>query len=447
MGTKHSHLFTRILAALVLISLLAFGGIGRVSAGSIIYVRAGGAGRRNGSSWANAYGSLQRALTVAVSGQQIWVAEGTYTPVPGTNRAISFHLKNGVAVYGGFAGTETLLSQRRPWLNPTILSGDIGVAGSASDNSYHVVVASGVSSTSILDGFRIRGGKANGAAPNNRGAGLYNVGGSPTLRNLLFSGNSSSALGGGMFSSLGAPVLERVIFSSNVAGTAGGGLYNLSGTPHLRNVIFNANSASTSGVGSGGALYNHGGAGTINDVTFSNNFAADAGGAVFNGNGSTARFVNVTFSGNTANSTGGGMNNNASSPTLINVTFDNNSGGDAGGSMYNAAKSSPHAYNSIFWSGDVADDGTGAPAVSYSVMLDGCTAGITLTCGHILTGDPMLGPLQNNGGFTKTMALGAGSSAINTAFGSLCPPLDQRGVIRPQGGACDDGAYELQFGP
>src|SRR5437762_1105579 len=81
----------------------------------IIYVRPGAAG--NGASWAGAYGSVQTALLAANSGDEIWVAAGTYHPAPppsspAQGRQESFALKNGVALYGGFAGTETTRGQR-----------------------------------------------------------------------------------------------------------------------------------------------------------------------------------------------------------------------------------------------------------------------------------------------------------------------------------------------
>src|SRR5262249_55988200 len=114
-------------------------------------------GSNTGTSWANAFTSLQSALTNASvhPGDQILGARGTYTPTSGTGRTASFVLDAGVAVYGGFAGTETALSQRNVATNVTTLSGDIGTVGDSSDNSYHVVTSSKLDKTAILDGFTI----------------------------------------------------------------------------------------------------------------------------------------------------------------------------------------------------------------------------------------------------------------------------------------------------
>ena len=100
---------------------------------NIIYVNDNAAGANNGSSWVNAFTKLQDALFVAVSGDQIWVAAGIYYPDDGVtdnSRFIAFSLRTGIAIYGGFVGTETLLTQRNFAVNLTTLSGDIDqVAG------------------------------------------------------------------------------------------------------------------------------------------------------------------------------------------------------------------------------------------------------------------------------------------------------------------------------
>ncbi|HEX2899580.1 MAG TPA: hypothetical protein VHS96_07675, partial [Bacteroidia bacterium] len=106
-----------------------------------IYVDITAVGANNGTTWANAYTDLQNALTAAVSGDTILVAAGTYKPdlaAPG-NRSLSFGMKTGVVLLGGFPTGGGTLAQRNWVTNPTILSGDIGTQGVHTDNSYHVV--------------------------------------------------------------------------------------------------------------------------------------------------------------------------------------------------------------------------------------------------------------------------------------------------------------------
>lgn len=109
---------------------------------TILYVNESGSSSNNCSSWTDAC-DLQTALIKATAGDEIWVAAGTYRPTarnhPADPRSATFVVKPGVALYGGFAGTETGREQRDWQADPTILSGDIGVEGDASDNSYHVV--------------------------------------------------------------------------------------------------------------------------------------------------------------------------------------------------------------------------------------------------------------------------------------------------------------------
>src|ERR1700733_3952914 len=177
------------------------------------FVDARAAGAKDGCSWIDAYDDLQAALTES-SCTEIWVAKGIYTP-SSTDRWISFAINPGVAVYGGFAGGEITRDPRDFVLNRTVLSGDIGrddagsdgvdatAADIRSDNSFHVGVMDGASGKSIfastvLDGFTITGGDANDTTFgfDAQGAGLFCRGEgfghecSPTLRNLVFSGNN-----------------------------------------------------------------------------------------------------------------------------------------------------------------------------------------------------------------------------------------------------------------
>ena len=128
---KRLYRFHYRIVSLVLIVLFLFGQVGRASAASIIYVKPNAAGANNGTSWANAYKNLQVALAAATPGNQLWVAAGTYYPTNGFNRSLYFRLRTGIALYGGFAGNETLLSQRKPAVHLTILSGNIGDPGTS----------------------------------------------------------------------------------------------------------------------------------------------------------------------------------------------------------------------------------------------------------------------------------------------------------------------------
>jgi len=134
----------------------------------------------------------------------------------------------------------------------------------------------------------------------------------------------------------------------------------------------------------------------------------------------------------------------SSSPTLNNTTFSGNSAGLSGPAMDNETGSAPVIYNSIFWNDSLGEIWNTSPGltVSNSIIAGGCPGGST--CTNVYSNDPVLGPLQNNGGFTKTMALGAGSFAIDVADNSSCAAQDQRGVPRPQGDGCDMGAYEVR---
>ena len=175
--------------------------------GSLLYVNHNASGG-SGLSWANAFRTVQDALAVAAacpSFTEIWVAVGVYTPtVSITGRSASFQLVSGVGLYGGFATTETLRTQRNWQTNITVLSGDIdgndtvdayGVvtttANIVGNNAYHVVTGGGTNNTASLDGFTISGGNANDNYPGNVGGGMYNLRGSPTLTNVTFSGNSA----------------------------------------------------------------------------------------------------------------------------------------------------------------------------------------------------------------------------------------------------------------
>ena len=241
-----------------------------------IYVKYNATGNNDGTSWADAYTSFQSALNTAIANDDIYIARGTYKPssaytLTNTPRYYHFELKNNVGIYGGFAGTETSVSQRTGFgyggANETILSGDIGTPGVNTDNCLHVFYnpSTGITNTALLDGVTITGGNANNASINEekRGGAIYMSGNSPTFSNVVVTGNYA-------------------IF--------GGGACNNNSSAKYNNCLF-----------------------------FNNN--ADYGGAVMNFGSNLVAFNNCTFYGNTATTHGGGVDHSSSSPSYNNCIF------------------------------------------------------------------------------------------------------------------------------
>ncbi|MGD8753739.1 MAG: hypothetical protein PVG14_20080, partial [Anaerolineales bacterium] len=205
------------------------------------------------------------ATTAPTTTVEIWVAEGVYYPDEGAEQvddviSSTYQLADSVEIYGGFAATETLRSQRDWEAHVTVLSGDLeqndttdahGVVNDTSNivgsNAYHVLTGSGVTSTARLDGFTITAGRADGNFTDSCGpacgGGIYNDGGSPALANGSFSGNVSAYYGGGMYNDDSSPTLTNVSFSGNRAGRDGGGMLNFHSSPTLTNVSFSGNEA------------------------------------------------------------------------------------------------------------------------------------------------------------------------------------------------------------
>lgn len=282
-----------------------------------------------GESWDNSCG-LQHALTLAQSGDQVWVAQGTYKPTTSADRTISFKLKSGLAIYGGFAGTETLLSQRNPAGNVTVLSGDIGTPGVPTDNSYHVVYVLKTDNTAVLDGFTVTGGYANGDSALNNGAGLYSYLSSALIKNIIFLNNTTAGKGGGVYSYESSGTFTNVAFTNNAAGVAGGGMFNSISDSTLTDVTFIGNSAGLHG----GGMYIIACTPVITNATFTGNSAAEHGGAILHTDAADSVITNTTFTSNTAGRFGGAVSNFSSSPSFTHVTFVGNDG-PAGGAMYN----------------------------------------------------------------------------------------------------------------
>ena len=224
---------------------------------SYVYVNAMATGLNNGTSWTNAFTSIQPALVRTCANViQIWVAKGTYKPTTTTDRNVAFVMKNNMAIYGGFAGNETQLSQRNWRLHSTIISGDIGAPNIIADNSYNIIRNdnNGLNATAILDGFTISGGNANGGTYIiGRGGGIYNFASSPTIVNCQFLGNNTGSYGGAMFNEASTAKVINSVFMGNT-GQYGGGLYNESAATELINCTMAGNTVAVSGA----AMYTFG---------------------------------------------------------------------------------------------------------------------------------------------------------------------------------------------
>jgi len=224
----------------------------------VVYVEDNASAGGDGSSWTSAHKYLQDALAGVASGDEIWVAEGTYKPDQGAgilegNQTASFNLVNGVGMYGGFAGTETArtpLGQN----SKTVLSGEIDQNESLW--SIHVVVSykTDEDSATILDGFRIIKGNADGSV------GKYNV---------------DSERGGGLLDRESSTLYSNCIFEHNKA-SSGGAVHPVSSSSSFLRCVFKQNSA----VGYGGAIWSDAGRIELTNCIFEENFCYQAGGAL-----------------------------------------------------------------------------------------------------------------------------------------------------------------------
>ena len=263
------------------------------SANAQVYVNAAATGTNDGSSWANAYVNLQSALDNAASGSETWVAAGTYSPGSAVSDFFNVGLQ-GQAIYGGFVGTETMLSQRDIATNQTILSGDVSnddvandFVNNRSDNNYHVMwVVDTIDNTTIIDGFSIEHGNtlpATGSGNDRRGGGILSYG-SPIIRNCTFTQNYGH-YGGSLYprgSGANNILVEDCTFSDNEASYGGAAVYLLAGG------IFNDCVFEDSYSPRGGAVYSAGDLTTFNNCDFTNlGDGTTRGGAIYGSSGIT----------------------------------------------------------------------------------------------------------------------------------------------------------------
>ena len=303
----------------------------------------------DGTSWQTALAFLQDAMMLAVEGDEIRVAQGTYRPGdfalsdrPGLGREETFALASGVTIKGGYAGLgEPDPDARDVRRYETILSGDLAGTLPALTrenyeymlmtrgreeytNCYHVVSAIGVDGTAVLDGVTITGGTANGPAYGEptepryvHGGGVYVDGADPTLIDCTITGNIAfvyggpAAQGGGMYCKSSRPKLVRCRFVFNWADdydsdAFGAGMMNEDSSPVLVDCVFENNGTWNWG----GAMANVGASGvTLTGCTFAGNWGQYGGGAIWNavGEGHVLTARNCLFAGNSSGQPGGAV--------------------------------------------------------------------------------------------------------------------------------------------
>ncbi len=394
-----------------------------------LHVSTSGDDQNDGSSWEQAFASLDQAMEEALEGDMIWVAEGTYTPGkdhhgnsdPADPRTRSFQMNKNLIIFGGFNGTETSLVERDVAANETILSGDFGDG----THAYHVFYHNGDSEQTVgglLDGFTISGGRADGNYPHNSGGGMYNHDASPTLQNVTFTDNQA---------------------------VHGAAIYNTSGsTPEISFASFHSNSAD----GDGGAILNRDSSPVISHAMFRDN-SAQRGGALYNQN-SDVQVLTSVFDGNLAE-TGGALFNDGSSPELIHVTLHGNTAGQ-GGAIHSTGSGGPRITNSIFWDNDAnqgpgtSHNGASRPHFSFSLVQgsggsQNWSQDAGVDGGQNIDIDP-----QFVGVGEHPLLIYGSSPAVNAADPvANTSGTDFRGQSRPSGPAGarpDMGAYEFQLG-
>ncbi len=337
----------------------------------------------------------------------------------------------------------------------TIVDGNGAVTG---DRVFHIL---STAQQTTLSGMTIRSGVTVYINPDQDagfGGGIYQNGGDLNLSDVIIEDNQAS-YGGGLvpsfFNRPGTTNLERVTIRANQAQQYGGGIY----------LIDMQGSSGTSRLG-------------VSHSTISGNTAQHGGGISFQGFGfngvylTTLALTNTTVSGNSVDHDGGGIYDLGGLVQLANVTIASNqvnlpatdNGGVGGGGVVTASANgfvpTLDVKNSLI--GDnvrrkagilftFQDDCNGA-VTSFGHNLfqstTGCTINVVPT--DLKNVDPLLGPLQNNGGSTQTQALLKGSPAIDAGnpngcidFNVTVVDTDQRGWHRPNGLSCDIGAVEI----
>ena len=300
----------------------------------------------NGTSWANAYNSIEAAIAGTGNNEEFWVAEGTYTP--SSDNPVNFGTrlipKQGSEFYGGFAGNETSRDQRDVSAHPTIIDG-------GPNNLKHVIWIQIPSTNVRIDGFTIKNGSAtvDDGGWGRWGGGIFadqvtGSGYNTTIANCNFENNTATESGGAVFINRRIAAIENCVFQNNTSKT-GGALAGFDADLTVSDSTFNSNHANLGPATSqrGGAVWTIYQSPVIQRSTFTGNSAGHLGGAIEFNQPQSALVSECEFTNNQVpNATGGGgaiagmwdQAGEKPSVTIAESSFINNTSLLEGGAVY-----------------------------------------------------------------------------------------------------------------
>lgn len=397
-----------------------------IAKGQIVYVNSNATGNNDGSSWVDAYTNLQDAVQATQSGD-IWVAEGIYKCTEDSDREISFEVNTNVNLYGGFPSSQNPTMEDRDWeAFPTILSGDIGMEGDTSDNSYNIIdITSWDPFDNTIDGFTFTAANASYGAGAIDVSGLFDFDSKVTIQNCAFINNYAGYEAAAIGASWTDLVVDNCTFKENHAGYGGGAISYFSDhfpTDAISFVCKNSTFADNSAGYEAGAI-DIVGSGSFYNCLFDNNFADYEAGAISHFSYGNVKSVNCTFVNNTTNGEGSVFDiftwDDVSSigAQFTNCIFNGNSGDGlitTGGQAKNV---------SVFYS-----------------MLENCPPDVSCDNHSIFADDP--GFLEGG-----NYRLNTHSPCIDTGLNNALPAditTDLDGNARITNYVVDMGAYELE---
>jgi predicted outer membrane repeat protein len=350
---------------------------------------------------------------------------------------------------------------RHPWFG-TLQAIDVRFVGNQCESRDGEIgggaIYAGGLTLAVLSGCEFVGNVAS------NGGGILNRGSNLTIVDCRFAGNAALGVGDGQYGNGGGVYIDGMnyenpggdflmcgtVFEGDTAMTHGSGMFSYyyeGSAAVIRDCVFDGNKFDNGGKGSG-ALYHEAAPLTLTGTTFSNNTGGEHAGAIFLGQKSEAFITNCTFAANRVSTNGGGLFNGAAIAHFTNCTFSGNDA-DYGPAIFKGSSAAVTLQNTLFAANTTANQYSATSCHEAMTDLGGnlqwprtkasgkddqpCVEGIAFA-------DPLLGALADNGGFTRTVALAAGSPAIGR--GGSCPTTDQRGL--PRANPCDTGAFEHQ---